>query len=1033
MTASAGAWYRVGAVNVVSGQQAVTGVGSNWQNDVTAIAVGDIFTLDAKTWYEVIAVNSDTSITLDREYEGNTQNSANYAIVRNTSGTILTRVAGQIAVQFNQKQLFLDELRKWLNSDNASEELTDSHGVKKSLKTPAQMVRDHDNKLAEIDAIHPFPWAMRKIEFEAMRAANNEKYAASGFVYLGKHADTVATPPINEGMFTRSEGNFTQTWQANKLWLGRVDSYATGVSKEDSPMLNITGVLIDLFSSNGSQNPYDGASFIVKLPPAEDGTRTYESGAGGGTSFIHATPALAFAAETDTNKVVTDRVDVKSFECFLREINDADPFIYGKGLIQSEALNVNGISTVLDTVRPIEYFAWFEGDTTSRGRGVNWQEATEPQRIAIASDPKNNIYFDDATGKFYQWCLRGRTFAGKGNGDWDVLDMTSSSSGPQFDATKSNNTRIRAQGITNNDAAYNANTGIDYAQVFVDPNVDFAGKNRNTDRGIRVLRDHPNNYDKAVANQCYLYIFGTEPRLNKGGYHPSLNPLGTKGFSNQDGTSSLEWYQSGARKPITRSDCFDYATEGSGYPYTTGKVFGTRVGVAGSISGEVVRVGRPDKRYHDALYASGQGGVCRDMRYPASGLTEEDFAEEDLKIKAGEYRGREVLSITKFIPETVTVGGAALYEPGNAGGSVTFPTSNSDNPRDTDSSVLNNLKATHWLLAGDNGETMVIKRVSQQVDSVRWPFSTNSVYLYGSGVITSEFNSKFPIGTKLWVGAMYPSKVSVAGEFTHTEVIGDPADILLCDDLKEGWLGSWNGFIPDGSTYWSSMELSRPTDVSSLTRVYTNDNGVTWSATSIAINPTTNAPTVNDAPAVGRVEIWNYETKARMTTPQINGVVYGGYKGIGSVFYTSYFDEEFGALLGYSLTGKILTQGGGALAIGTSEMQSKVLNKAGRIAGSPTGSIYPDNIHTPISLAPPTENSSPAFKALNYNVVENQQAFIHYAYAQLTYDATAGDWGDDGKIHIADNQTTMPDENGHTVLVGTACCAEPLGWIKNDK
>ena len=187
MTASAGAWYRVGTVNVTAGSQSVTGVGTNWQNDVISIAIGDIFTIDAKTWYEVAVVNSDTSITLDRDFEGNTANGKNYAIVRNTSGTILTRIAGQVSVQFNQKQLFLDELRTWLNSDNASEELTDSHGVKQSIKTPAQMVRDHDNKLAELDAIHPHPWAMRKVEFEACRAANNEKFAASGFVHFGKH------------------------------------------------------------------------------------------------------------------------------------------------------------------------------------------------------------------------------------------------------------------------------------------------------------------------------------------------------------------------------------------------------------------------------------------------------------------------------------------------------------------------------------------------------------------------------------------------------------------------------------------------------------------------------------------------------------------------------------------------------------------------------------------------------------------------------------------------------------------------------
>ena len=135
MAASAGAWYRVGTVNVTNGSAAIVGVGSNWQNDVIAIAIGDAFTIDAKTWYEVIAVNSDTSITLDRGFEGSTDNGVEYAILRNTSGTILTRIAGQIAVQFNQKQLFLDELRNWLTSEDDTATLTDSHGIEHVVKT----------------------------------------------------------------------------------------------------------------------------------------------------------------------------------------------------------------------------------------------------------------------------------------------------------------------------------------------------------------------------------------------------------------------------------------------------------------------------------------------------------------------------------------------------------------------------------------------------------------------------------------------------------------------------------------------------------------------------------------------------------------------------------------------------------------------------------------------------------------------------------------------------------------------------------
>ncbi|QWV06156.1 hypothetical protein KQ246_07065 [Pseudoalteromonas shioyasakiensis] len=513
MTASAGAWYRVGTVNVTNGQQSIVGVNTNWQNDVISIAVGDIFTLDAKTWYEVTAVNSDTSLTLDREFEGATQSAVNYAIVRNTSGTLLTRIAGQIAVQFNQKQLFLDELRTWLNSDNAAEELTDSHGVKTQLKTPAQMVRDHAEKLAELDAIHPHPWVMRKVEFEAMRAANNEKFAASGFVHFGKQIRADKNTPINEGLWTWID-------QENVLYTGvaDTDTGGEGVSKTKYPTLNMAGVITDLKSLSNT-------NYVkVKLPPSEDGTRTYDSTTG--VSVTHATPALAFAAETATNKVVTDRVDMWGFEAFLREINDNDPFVYKNGLIQSLATNINGVATVSDNVRAITYFAWYEGDTTSRGKGVNWQTATESQRIAIASDPANNIYFDDATGKFYQWCIRGRSFAGKGNGDWDVLDITPSSSGPQFGASKSNNTRVRAQGITDNDESYNNDSSLDYAQVFVDPNADFAGVNRLPDLGIRVLRDHPTNYNKAVDNECYLYICGTVSRLNKGAYHPNLNPWG---------------------------------------------------------------------------------------------------------------------------------------------------------------------------------------------------------------------------------------------------------------------------------------------------------------------------------------------------------------------------------------------------------------------------------------------------------------------------------------------------------------------------
>lgn len=890
-------------------------------------------------------------------------------------------------------------------SNNSSAIASNAAAIQSNDSDIAGLRTDTDTNTSNISGLRSdvdtlYPWAMRKVEFEAIRAANNEEYAANGFVYFGKHRDFGNDfEAINEGLYTYTLG-------VDRLFLGRSSSVSNteGESKEDLPVLLMGGVTTQLIAISAS----DVYGAMVKLPPAEDGTRTYDSATD--ASVIHATPALAFAAETATNKVVTDRVDMWGFEAFLREITDSDPFVYKNGLIQSLATDINGVGTVSDYVQPITYFAWYEGDTASRGLGVNWQTATESQRIAIARDPKNNIYFDDSTGKFYQWCVRGRSFAGAGNGDW--LNVESQSTvGCRFDLNSSTLVKIQGPADNTENTAY-----ADHTSRLENPNPQI---------GAFTARNDSNG---AIDGESYFYVADTITRLNTGGHHPSFNPLGTRGFSNQDGTSSLEWHQSGARKPITRSDCFDYAEEGSGYPYTTGKVFGTIVGVAGAIVGGDVRSGRPDGRYYDAIYASGQGGVCRDMRYSAWGLTAEDFAEQDLKIKSGEYRGRERLPFS--LP--IVVGENSL---------TTYISLGNTKPEWWDVAELGTgpTKSKNisdmFLTNPSTGEKLYVTMTGYTESSnIGW-FLRLSKTQYDASSGSNQFHN-LTAGDVLILqtqGSESLCKTSIAGEYVHTEIIGDPANIILCDDLKDGWVGGWNPEIPNNQT--TKVLWTKPVDevppVGSV--LITDNNGGTWSSGTVTawFNPFTNSSNqlvLN----LDRIIVAFYKTKAKMTTLENNGVVYGGYKGIGSVFYTSYFDEEFGSLLGYSLTGKVLIQGSGALAIGTSEMESKVLNKVGRIASDSTGSIYPDNTHSPLLLAPPTHNS-PAFKALDYNVVDKQQGFINYAYTELTYDTTAGDWGDDGKINISDYETTMLDENGNTVLVGTARCVEPLGWIKNDK
>lgn len=980
MTASAGAWYRVGKVDVVSGSKAITGIGSGWQNDVVAIAVGDFFTLDSKTWYEVTAVISDTRITLDRNYEGGTASAQNYAIVRNTSGTILTRIAGQVSVQFNQKQLFLDELRTWLNSNSASETLTDSHGITQSLKTPSQMVRDHDNRLAELDSIQPFPWAMRKVEFEAKRTVNNELYAASGFVHKGKHRSNKGVIlNAGEGLYT-----YVGVGGGNTLTLGDLSQGALGVSKSGPSVVNIAGVTTTL------QMDASWGAMSVRLPPAEDGTRTYDNATG--VSVTHATPATAFASETSTNKVVTNRVDMWGFEAYLREINDADPFVYANGLIQSRLGDINGVTTSFDNARPATYFAGYDGDTAGRGRGVNWQTASEESRIKIAGNPENNVFFDDLTGKFYQWCIRGRSFAGAGNGDWGKVNSNSGgSSYLKFLSFSEGNTAknlVKAQGREDGVVSIGGYIG---SEMYITSNATDASIKTYT--GVFSLEGKPESI--AIRGDCHFLVCGTINRLNRGSYHPSFNPSGAAKVVAQDMSASYFWYESLGKKLISLPDCFsDKQSRGHGQ------------GAIGLVSG------RPDGRFYDAIYASGQGGICRDMRYSAWGLKTEDFAEADLKVKSGEYRGGQKLG--RAYRTTI------MSRSGSGGGTLVRlaePPLESRAPRGASFAYLYNIN----------------KGIGQRVDVNGNEFGW--LHALGSEVFGNISLNSWEVGDEVLVlsaqGRVAISAAedcSVSGEYTHTDVIGSPSSILLCDDLKNGWVGGWVPVRPDGSakefpfTNKLVANGNHQFTIDNTTFSGSGDHGADFS--------TIKNSRWYSCPA-NQIAIHNYTAKTVITKPSVNSEIYGGVEGLGSVYFTQAFPEWAGVGLAFSLIGKVVNSSGGVneLFVNNIPLAEYSIYNGGLGGWSSNERASP--VHALNYNFSNPDNSPTGIKALNYSVAESQQGFINYAYMELNHNGT--DWGDDGKIHLINSQATRTDDNGNTVVYGTARIVEPIGWIKNDK
>lgn len=79
--------YTTGTVNVVNGNNVITGVGTQWQTDpVDPIQVNDLIGVKVtgeEVLYTISAVDSDTQLQISVPYGGTTGNGLNYAITRN--------------------------------------------------------------------------------------------------------------------------------------------------------------------------------------------------------------------------------------------------------------------------------------------------------------------------------------------------------------------------------------------------------------------------------------------------------------------------------------------------------------------------------------------------------------------------------------------------------------------------------------------------------------------------------------------------------------------------------------------------------------------------------------------------------------------------------------------------------------------------------------------------------------------------------------------------------------------------------------
>ncbi len=769
-----------------------------------------------------------------------------------------------------------------------------------------------------------------------------------------------------------------------------------------------------------------------------------------------------------SEQVVIAPHDVFGMEYWLEEVSQAKPDVFDCGMVQSKATSSNGVATSASS-RPQTYHAAFKGDTTTGQKSVNFFTATFEQQCKLAAKEGNNLFrLND--GRIVQYRGRQKTFRGQGNGDWLNINPTYQNS----------TTGLYLQYASG--AQYLAPQGaLDSADDFNSTNPTYrcsgesvtSSQNPNPQTGVFSLFDNSQSELIAVADLCYMQIWGEVPRLNQGAYHPSFNHMGARNFTKigyeTDLVHGRSWWQSDANKPTSPAKCFGsfYVNSLSGY--------------MGAPRGS----GRDDGRFYDQPYSEGQGGII-DRRVSAHDMgSKEEAAKVFQKVVNGTYRGKEKLIKTRVF------GGVVPQDKGTFSGyaQVRFPAGT------IESSFPQYQKATdvkvggHFVDASNN--IFVISAISAN------PGGFDTVYL---STQLGNHSNNIDITGICYIMPIEELNSSVSGEFTMMDVVGDPAEILKTPDLANGWLGGWISVIPDGSPKHFPYTKHNIGKVGDGTDAFaTTTHGKAWGESSV--NTDTNADNIfgasNQSISAAHVYVIPYIAFAKQTKESKNNPILNNSDGLGYVWASAdnYLVQGNGLL--ESLLGKVGRDN-------KDGNQERRLNLT-RHFFLPEGKLKDGanlQLHEPIDLWEP-RNNSPAVKTLWSQTSNNQQATLQFNWNELVWkdyvapkvdtgaqmvrkrgerylvnkansplngriliwrgddsniivDYTAyyidannivrsksndtastlqlfngNGWGDDSTIRIKDGVGTFINLNGDTCLYGTSELAIPYGFTKN--
>ena len=727
----------------------------------------------------------------------------------------------------------------------------------------------------------------------------------------------------NSGSYSRvNQGIWASGLVENAFFMGRGISASEGASTTDQAQVIVNDVLIDLYGLNRGDPDYN--PMAVLLPPAPDGLDKRD----GTGRYPDLTTAVA-AGTVDLNESMINASDITILRSPVipNDIATSDK-VYPNSLKQFGANSLDGVSTNDTEQNPMWTDGIFESDNTTAYKCWEWSTLSDANKAIVINNPDNNIYSDDGalkqrTLEVFTHRINNADFVGDIENVFDVM----ASIGATFDED-----------------------GFKFTY---------------TDGGV--------DYEVIGVDQC--------SRLNQGGYHPTYNSMGTKAFNRVgDIAASHEWYESLAKKPLNKSNCFDFnPTGGTGGTYFVN-------GASGGMSNG--SDGRMDGNRYDSI----QAGYIRDLRVDANRTHTPVSAHHTLSKRArnGEARGWEKL------PRIRTVFSNANTVNTTTGFSLKVV--NSDPEVLGDISWIVGNASSGWLILADGTKHKIheVSNLGGWIFLKSYTLPTGGLNT-GSQVVNAVFGD--------YIDAPY-------SEGLFQNITGTPAEIANIAPI----MGEWIPVIPDGTV---KEYKSTKKNLEQYQSLVTSSSGATWSNDAASTENTGNSFSISQT--AGSVRIVPFRAKANFTEEtEINNVE----------FLHGDFATEFTTHNGVSNNAFILTQSVASVVPTDTAQPNRGLIPFNYFFSSyfaTASTTFPSTTGVSVdSVASPSATSDGIQWETRVTSQDNLASLI-IPYRQIKHDGSS--YGAGLTFNYVNNTSNALDDNGQLIQVGTARSLDDMNII----